>query len=105
MLDQWRLFCEKPPKGFEKFFEKNKAPKAAAEKEGGKEVKKGGKEEQRSEPPPTRPSSTASGGPSSKQQYDSWSFKLFGGTGSRLVASSVFWANKYIFVVLKRIIL
>lgn len=85
VLDEWRYFCEKPPKGFEKYFKPGpkEAPKDAkpAEKEA-KEAK--GKSEPKSEPPPQKkPSSSAAGGPGSKP-YDQWSFGLFGGTGSRL---------------------
>lgn len=84
IINEWRLFCEKPPKGFEKYFkEGNKsAPKDA--KSGAKDAKETqGKEvkPEQKEPPSTRPS--LSGPSGEKKPYDQWSFGLFGGTGSR----------------------
>ncbi|EEZ99702.1 AFG3-like protein 2 [Tribolium castaneum] len=81
VLNQWRLFCEKPPKGFEKYFEpgskqKGKSSKTEPPKEA-KEAKKDGKQEQ-PKPPPKTPS-----GQQGQKPYDQWSFGLFGGTGSR----------------------
>ncbi|XP_044264333.1 AFG3-like protein 2 [Tribolium madens] len=78
VLNQWRLFCEKPPKGFEKYFEpgskqKGKSPKS----EPPKEAKKDGKQEKEQEQPKPPPK------PPGPKPYDQWSFGLFGGTGSR----------------------
>lgn len=86
-MNEWRYFCEKPPKGFEKYFKPGgkDSPKDVkpAEKEG-KDAK--GKSEPKSEPPPqTRPSSSSSGGSGGSKPYDQWSFGLFGGTGNRLI--------------------
>ncbi|CAG9763310.1 unnamed protein product [Ceutorhynchus assimilis] len=80
ILKEWRLFCEKPPKGFEKYFKEGKAaPKDA--KPGAKEAKEKDTKPQPREPPPvTRPSL---GSPGEKKPYDQWSFGLFGGTGTR----------------------
>lgn len=76
LLNEWRLFCEKPPKGFEKYFKPGSKQPAkdakAKEAKDGKEIKT-----ETPKPPPV----SSSGGPS--KSYDQWSFGLFGGTGSR----------------------
>ncbi|XP_066147975.1 mitochondrial inner membrane m-AAA protease component AFG3L2 isoform X1 [Euwallacea fornicatus] len=80
VLKEWRLFCEKPPKGFEKYFKEGKP----STKEGKPEAKEGniGKE---AKPPPKQPISKPPLGepPGDKKPYDQWAFGLFGGTGSR----------------------
>ncbi|KRT82501.1 AAA protein, partial [Oryctes borbonicus] len=89
ILNEFRLFCEKPPKGFEKYFKPNsKAPDKSAKPSEAKptdlkEVKgKDAKADPKSEPPPSKAAPSA--GPSGKSRpYDQWSFGLFGGTGSR----------------------
>jgi AFG3 family protein len=81
VLNQWRVFCEKPPKGFEKYFEpgskqKGKDAKTEPQKEA-KETK--GKDAKQEQPkPPPKSTTTPPGG---SKSYDQWSFGLFGGTG------------------------
>nr|CAI5836228.1 unnamed protein product [Callosobruchus analis] len=85
VLTEWRLFCEKPPKGFEKYFrpggakelrESSKDAKAKETKDvKGKESKP---EEAKETPKPPPPSSSQQG---SSKPYEQWSFGLFGGTG------------------------
>ncbi|KAK4877435.1 hypothetical protein RN001_009941 [Aquatica leii] len=82
-LTEWRLFCERPPKGFEKYFQKDgkKTSVKEGKEEGVKDVKEAkageGKTEPKIPPPP------ASRSTSSSKPYDNWSFGLFGGTGTR----------------------
>ncbi|KAH1003844.1 AFG3-like protein 2 [Dendroctonus ponderosae] len=83
ILKEWRLFCEKPPKGFEKYFKEGKpAAKDAKPEEG---AKKEAKETKGSEAKPEQktPRPSLGGAPGEKKPYDQWSFGLFGGTGSR----------------------
>ncbi|XP_076263572.1 AFG3 like matrix AAA peptidase subunit 2 [Rhynchophorus ferrugineus] len=85
VLREWQLFCEKPPKGFEKYFKDGKtAPKETKpEAKDAKEVK--GKDT-KSEPKSSTASKPSLGSPppsGDKKPYDQWSFGLFGGTGSR----------------------
>ncbi|XP_066147976.1 mitochondrial inner membrane m-AAA protease component AFG3L2 isoform X2 [Euwallacea fornicatus] len=77
VLKEWRLFCEKPPKGFEKYFKEGKP----STKEGKPEAKEG----KEAKPPPKQPISKPPLGepPGDKKPYDQWAFGLFGGTGSR----------------------
>ncbi|XP_018331195.1 AFG3-like protein 2 [Agrilus planipennis] len=82
VLHKYRLFCQKPPKGFEKYFKPGaKQPANEVDKKPGKEAKnvkeKDTKQEQ-PKPPPSR-SPTSSG----QKPFDQWSFGLFGGTGNR----------------------
>ncbi|CAH0546652.1 unnamed protein product [Brassicogethes aeneus] len=93
VLNEWRLFCEKPPKGFEKYFKpgSKEAPKDC--KPENKEVK--GKDakpipEKESAPKAPPPSSQ----PGSSRPYDQWSFGLFGGTGSRGSGGKPFGENE-----------
>lgn len=83
------MFCEKPPKGFEKYFKQGgaKVPKEPV-KDGkiSKEAKEGKEKETQSEPikeaPKRVPPSTSSGsGIGGSKPYEQWSFGLFGGTG------------------------
>ncbi|XP_057657269.1 AFG3-like protein 2 [Diorhabda carinulata] len=78
VLTEWRLFCEKPPKGFEKYFKQGSAKEPPKE---AKEVKgKDGKAKPEKEAPKPPPSKST--GPStSSKPYEQWSFGLFGGTG------------------------
>ncbi|XP_046735568.1 AFG3-like protein 2 isoform X2 [Diprion similis] len=85
---QWRLFCSKPPKGFEKFYRKKTGGKSEsqvkAEKEAQKSAAKDGNASGQSRSPqPSKPS------PASPE----WSFKLFGeksqsGSGGKIPPSS-----------------
>lgn len=85
ILNEWRWFCEKPPKGFEKYFKNGNGKQATKEtKAEGKTAKEGSKdakpvEKEKKLPPPPPPSSQ----PGGSKPYDNWSFGLFGGTGSR----------------------
>ncbi|BES98812.1 Peptidase family M41 [Nesidiocoris tenuis] len=79
LWEEWKVFCEKPPKGFEKYF---KDPKAAPKegKAGEKEAPKNGKQA----------GSAAEGGkpggpsgpipPPKQQMNQQWNFGMFGGT-------------------------
>ncbi|KAL1518320.1 hypothetical protein ABEB36_001960 [Hypothenemus hampei] len=81
IINEWRIFCEKPPKGFEKYFKEGKGA-SKSDQQTPKETKgKEGKSEQKEQPSPTRPSLGSPSG--DKKPYDQWSFGLFGGTGSR----------------------
>ncbi|XP_066256281.1 mitochondrial inner membrane m-AAA protease component AFG3L2 isoform X2 [Euwallacea similis] len=77
LLKEWRLFCQKPPKGFEKYFKEGKPST--------KEAKPEAKEGKEAKPPPKQPISKPPLGepPGDKKPYDQWAFGLFGGTGSR----------------------
>ncbi|KAF6201933.1 hypothetical protein GE061_004329 [Apolygus lucorum] len=81
LWEEWRVFCENPPKGFEKYFKND--PKAAPKetKPGSKEVPKEAKEAgsgSTAEAAKPKPSLSS---PSSKQQANQqWSFGMFGGT-------------------------
>lgn len=88
LKNEWRLFCEKPPKGFEKYFKpgSKQSPPKNAKAETPKEAKDAKPKEQtgsgkpKTEPPPPSRGPSASG---PARPYDQWSFGLFGGTGSR----------------------
>lgn len=80
VLEQWRAFCEKPPKGFEKFFEPAGKRKPNESKEAKKESSS---KDAPSKKPPSgevpRPPSIGSGPRSSDSN---WSFGMFsGGSG------------------------
>ncbi|RZB40598.1 AFG3-like protein 2 [Asbolus verrucosus] len=83
-LNQWKLFCEKPPKGFEKYFEpgKKQSPKDA-KNEPAKEMKDGKTKDAKQEQPKPPPKTSSGSQPGGSKSYDQWSFGLFGGTGSR----------------------
>lgn len=77
VLDQWRQFCQKPPKGFEKYFKPGGAGrKEVAEKpeSGSKESKQDGSSAPKQAPSP-QSSKSASG-----SKPDQWSFGVFGGS-------------------------
>lgn len=86
MSNSWRFFTEKPPKGFEKYFEPSvKKPSQQAKSEGkkdAKEAKESKPKEEGSERPKVPPPPSKTSG-SQQKPYDQWSFGLFGGTGSR----------------------
>lgn len=71
VFQQWRNFCEKPPKGFEKYFKpkdgakKGRAPKRENESKGAPSSQQ-----------PPKPSSS----PSRPSQKDNWPFGMFGNT-------------------------
>ncbi|XP_046391003.1 AFG3-like protein 2 isoform X2 [Ischnura elegans] len=72
-IQNWRLLCEKPPKGFEKFF-KPGGKKTAAKPEGNKN----GKEMPKEEPTPSK--GEISSPPRMQQKPpEQWSFGMFGG--------------------------
>lgn len=76
LLNQWRLICEKPPKGFEKFFKPGNGkefPKnAKSSKEGTKETK----------PPPSAKEETQD----PKAKPKSFDFKINLSSSSRFVS-------------------
>lgn len=74
VLHQWRLFCERPPKGFEKFFKPGSSKQATKSgKSSVKEAKDAPKESQ------TPPPSKGAAGPQPSKPYDNWSFGMFSG--------------------------
>lgn len=80
VLEEFKLFCEKPPKGFEKYFKDGK-PSPKESKPEAKESKETKGKETKPEQKPPKPSLGAP--PGEKKPYDQWSFGLFGGTGNR----------------------
>lgn len=80
---QWRIFCQKPPKGFEKFYRKKSA--ATEGKKLGETLKKGennaadkgAQSAQQPRPPPASKAPPPLSG-DKKSQAPQWSFKLFG---------------------------
>lgn len=72
---EWRVFCEKPPHGFEKYF-KEKQKQANAEGKTVKEPAKDAPSAAQEAQPKSYQKSAASSKPSSQQ----WSFGMFGGT-------------------------
>nr|CAD7194965.1 unnamed protein product [Timema douglasi] len=82
----WKLFCSKPPKGFEKFFQpggNNKSPKSA-EKVSKEANKDAPKESQTPPPSKTNPGPAPSKPPGSTgKPFDQWSFGMFGGQSGR----------------------
>ncbi|XP_012252346.2 AFG3-like protein 2 [Athalia rosae] len=74
---QWQLLCQRPPKGFEKFY-----PKQTGQKLAGKPEKEGEKLTEKSTPPsqqPHQPKTPPSQPNGNKQSpFPPWSFKLFG---------------------------
>lgn len=84
ILNEWRYFCEKPPKGFEKYFKpegnKTGVKENKTEKPEIKAKDKDGKSEQKVKP---KPSTSTTSGPQGNKPYDQWGFGLFGGTGNR----------------------
>nr|XP_023023132.1 AFG3-like protein 2 [Leptinotarsa decemlineata] len=78
VLNEFRIFCEKPPKGFEKYFKPGGAKNLKEPVKEGKAAKDTKPEQPKEAPKPPPPSST---GPSGSKPYEQWSFGLFGGTG------------------------
>jgi AFG3 family protein len=70
------LFCERPPKGFEKYFKPGGGKQATKPgKSSVKEAKDGPKESQTPPPPPPPPKGAT--GPQPSKPYDNWSFGMF----------------------------
>ncbi|XP_063244841.1 AFG3-like protein 2 [Bacillus rossius redtenbacheri] len=78
ILHEWKQFCSKPPKGFEKFFEPAGAKKAKQSTE--EPAKEGNKDAPKQQAPPqsTPPQPSRTAGQSTKP-FDQWSFGMFGG--------------------------
>ncbi|XP_067003473.2 mitochondrial inner membrane m-AAA protease component AFG3L2 [Anabrus simplex] len=80
VLQQWQIFCERPPKGFEKFFKPGGAKQAPKPEQASKDVKGAPKEPQ---PPPPSKGAAGQAAPkpssSTSKPYDQWSFGMFGG--------------------------
>jgi AFG3 family protein len=79
VLQQWRLFCERPPKGFEKFFKPGGGAQGTkSAKPSVKETKDAPKESQI--PPPSKGAAgpQPSKPPGASKPYDKWSFGMFG---------------------------
>ena len=72
---EWRVFCEKPPIGFEKYF-KEKEKQASAEGKITKEAVKEAPTAAQQSQSKSFPKSTPPPKPTSQQ----WSFGMFGGT-------------------------
>lgn len=79
VLQQWRLFCQKPPKGFEKYFKPGGAAKEGTKSESAnKDAKKSdGSSAPPKQAPPSRGLPPPTPGP---KPPDQWSFGMFGGT-------------------------
>lgn len=73
VLRQFRLYCQKPPKGFEKYFKPGGAKKEPPKNESG--VKEGKQEA----PPSSKPSTGQSSRPGPSRPGDQWPFGVFGG--------------------------
>ncbi|CAH1395946.1 unnamed protein product [Nezara viridula] len=73
---EWRVFCEKPPHGFEKYF-KEKQKQTNNE---GKTAKEPAKDAPSSAAQEAQPKSYQKSAPSSKPSSQQWSFGMFGGT-------------------------
>lgn len=71
-----RLFCEKPPKGFEKYYKNPKSKESSTKKEASKNQNN---EKAKTDPPKPSTSASSSGG---KPQND-WNFGMFSPTQSR----------------------
>lgn len=76
LLTQWRNYCEKPPKGFEKYFPKNKKHPSSEEKSA-KPDKQTEKESSKEAPSRSSPST----GPGKQFDYE-FNFNFGGGKGS-----------------------
>jgi AFG3 family protein len=79
VLQQWRLFCERPPKGFDKYFKPGGGTQGTkSAKPFVKETKNAPKETQI--PPPTKGAAgpQPSKQPGASKPYDKWSFGMFG---------------------------
>lgn len=78
-LTELKVFCEKAPKGFEKYFQpgSKKTPLKELPKEAKDVKEKEAKPDTKPLQQPPRPP------PPGSKPYDQWSFGLFGGTGSR----------------------
>ncbi|KAF5277091.1 hypothetical protein FQA39_LY06329 [Lamprigera yunnana] len=81
-LTEWRLLCEKSPKGFEKYFEPGEKKAPAKEAKDSKEIKDATGKQSKAEPK-VSPSSRGPHPSTTSKPYDGWSFGLFGGTGTR----------------------
>ncbi|XP_071443573.1 mitochondrial inner membrane m-AAA protease component AFG3L2 [Hetaerina americana] len=74
VIQNWRLFCEKPPKGFEKFF------KPGGKKTGqNSEASKNGKKAPKEEPSPSKGETAAPPPRMQQKPPEQWSFGMFGG--------------------------
>jgi len=79
VLQQWRLFCERPPKGFDKFFKpgggtqgtKSAKPSVKETKDAPKESQIPSPSKGAAGPQPSKPSGAS-------KPYDKWSFGMFG---------------------------
>ncbi|XP_067145015.1 mitochondrial inner membrane m-AAA protease component AFG3L2 [Centruroides vittatus] len=76
LLTQWRNYCEKPPKGFEKYFPKNKKPSPTEEKSA-----KPSKQSEKDQPKEAPSRSGSSPGPGKPFDYE-FNFSFGGGKGS-----------------------
>ncbi|PNF15812.1 AFG3-like protein 2 [Cryptotermes secundus] len=79
VLQEWRLFCERPPKGFEKFFKPGGSKEATkSAKPSAKEAKDAPKQSQAPPPSKAAAGSQPSKPPAPSKPYDQWSFGIFG---------------------------
>lgn len=78
IIERWQNFCEKPPKGFEKYFRQGNGKQSSAVKnENVAEDKKASSSGSAQKPTSTPPSSTTDSGSKSKPNSD-WNFGMFG---------------------------
>lgn len=94
VLQQINLFCEKPPKGFEKYFKPQGKTKSetTVDKKQAKAPEKANEKPKEPKVEPPKPSTTP--GSSGGKSYEQWSFGLFGGTGSRGSGGKPFGDNE-----------
>lgn len=79
-----RVLCEKPPKGFEKYFKPGGSKPEVKENKEIKAKEKDGKSESKdSKDTKVNPKPSTSSGSQSSKPYEQWGFGLFGGTGNR----------------------
>uniref|UniRef100_A0A0V0G4E0 Putative aaa+-type atpase n=1 Tax=Triatoma dimidiata TaxID=72491 RepID=A0A0V0G4E0_TRIDM len=70
LWQEWRVFCENPPKGFEKYFKNKKTGETKSEKETKKSE----------EPTPSKSAPASASSSQQKPSSQQWSFGMFGGT-------------------------
>lgn len=80
IFEKWQLFCEKPPKGFEKYFK----PGTAAKQDSAGEKKTVGSQSTESSSPSTSPKTPPlSRPPGADAKKSEWSFGMFGPTAGK----------------------
>ncbi|XP_045464467.1 AFG3-like protein 2 [Harmonia axyridis] len=95
VLNDLRVLCEKPPKGFEKYFKPGGSKPEVKENKEIKAKEKDGKSESKdSKDTKVNPKPSTSSGSQSSKPYEQWGFGLFGGTGNRGSGGKPFGENE-----------